>query len=92
VKEHKQMNKICELKLRTARKGGAILAETVRAGNPQLSPDGTIGLLPKDFTRNMSSRWQQLAAVADADFEEHLASVKASDEELTLAGALSRAE
>jgi len=47
--------------LRIERQLGELLEKTVRAGNPQLSHDVTIGTLPKGVTRSQSSRWQALA-------------------------------
>lgn len=54
---------------RLRRKMGEMLAETVRAGNPQLSRDTTIGLRELGISRDKSSRWQQMASVPEDDFE-----------------------
>lgn len=88
--DHEKQNEIAEAKLRTARKGGAILADAQMFGRDEnVSRDGT--RLPEGLSRNQSSRWQALAAIPADAFEEHLAAVKASDAELTLAGALTLA-
>jgi hypothetical protein len=52
-----------EIKLRAGWKLGQLLAEHVRAGNPQLSHAATIGKLPEGINRSQSSRWQLMARV-----------------------------
>jgi len=59
--------------LRVEKRIGELLAETVRAGNPQLSKDATIGRLPKGITRDQSSKWQKLAGMPTQIFEDYLA-------------------
>jgi hypothetical protein len=44
--------------------------------------------LPKDVNRTQSSRWQAVAGIPAAAFEEHLAEVRGREEELTTAGVL----
>lgn len=80
--EHGQMNEIAEAKLRTARKGGQLLESFVARGYKSETR------IPEGISRSRSSRWQLLAAISDAEFEAHLASVKAGEDELTLAGTL----
>lgn len=85
--DHDKQNEIAEAKLRTARKGGALLAETNRYKSDSRRASES---LPEEMTWSQSSRWQAIAALASSDFEEHIATVLASDgdEELTLAGLL----
>jgi hypothetical protein len=53
-----QAKRFAEERLRIERRIGEILAEVVRAGNPQLSDDTTIDRrLPNGITRDQSSRW-----------------------------------
>lgn len=85
--DHEKQNEIAEAKLRTARKGGTILATTVEHRGGRLAA-ATEAKLPDGFSQQQSHRWQAIAAIPDDEFEEHIAAVKASDEELTLAGAL----
>lgn len=72
----RKQNEIAELKIRTARKGGAILAETVSPGNPQFSREGRIRTLPDGLSFNQSSRWQALASIPEDQFEEEIADRK----------------
>ena len=80
-----------EIKVRAERRAGEMLAEIgVKPGNPQLSHDRTIG--PKldelGITRNQSSRWQKLAAVPEAQFEQAVAAAKEVAGEVTTAALL----
>lgn len=82
--DHAQQNEIAEAKLRTARKGGQLLASVT---SPNASREGR-RQLPEGMTWNQSSRWQSLASLDDDTFEAHLSAVRERDEELTLASAL----
>lgn len=84
--DHEKQNKIAEAKLRTARKGGELLAATMGSGrHKQKSHDETFGRLPEGFTRSMSSRWQMLASIPEDRWEEAIARVKmTANDELTL--------
>lgn len=77
-----------ELKLRAERRLGELLAATVKAGNPELSQAGTITKLPEGISRSQSHRWQTVAAVPDAAFEAHVASVREEQISLTTAGVM----
>ena len=61
-----------EIRLYAERRLGEMLAETVRAGNPQLSSSTTIGL-PNGITRDQSSKWQRIARLPDDVFQHELA-------------------
>lgn len=82
--DHEKQNAIAEAKLRIARKGGELLAKTVKPGNPQLSRDATVATLPEGFTRSMSSRWQMLASIPEERWEQTIAHASRGDDELTL--------
>ena len=84
----KAQNAAAEIVLRASRKAGEILAETVRPGNPQLFHDGIIGLSELGIGLTQSHRWQQLARLDDAVFEDHIQQAKDEGRELTTAGAL----
>lgn len=88
--DNEKQNEIAEAKLRTARKGGALIPAQFPHGGDARFRDGT--LVDAGLTKQQSHRWQALASISDIDFEEHLATVKASAEELTLAGALALAQ
>jgi hypothetical protein len=84
--DHAKQNEIAEAKLRTARKGGKLLA-----AKPPQSRDATTGTfldgktLPDGITRSMSSRWQLLASIPDEKWEASIAHAKATaNDELTL--------
>ena len=56
-------NDAAEVTLRAFRRIGELLAAQVRAGNPQLSRERTIGLREVGISRNESSQSQQIAAL-----------------------------
>lgn len=86
--EHEQMNEIAEAKLRTARKGGEILRDTIEHRGGRLA-SATEAKLPEGLSQQHSHRWQRLAAVEADEFETFIETTKASENvELTLAGAL----
>lgn len=86
-----EQNEIAVTKLRTARKGGELLAETV--GHSGGSPSHGARDLPEGFTWSMSSRWQAIrpSQLPDEDFVAHVTAKKEAGEELTLSGVLSLA-
>lgn len=67
-----QVNLAAMARLWAERRAGELLAGTVKAGNPQLSPTPTIGLNELGITRDQSSEWQKLAEVPADEFEEAL--------------------
>lgn len=80
-----EMERQCaEIRLRAERRIGELLAATVRAGNPQLSPKGTIGLRDLGITRKQSAKWQAMATLPTADFERYVSTAR----EPTTAGVL----
>lgn len=64
--------KIDIYKARVDRKCGEWLSENVKAGNPQLSKQSTIGLSDIKITRDESSRLQKIAAIPENKFEDIL--------------------
>jgi len=81
--EAADMERQCaEIRLRAERRIGALLAETVKPGNPQLSREVTIGLSELGITRNQSSKWQLAATLPEAEFERYVSTAR----ELTTAG------
>ena len=80
-----EMGRRCaELRLRAERRLGELLAQSVRAGNPQLSHGATIGLGKLGITRDQSSRWQTAAKLPAAAFERYVRTTR----EPTTAGVL----
>jgi hypothetical protein len=81
--DHAKQNKIAEAKLRTARKGGELLAAApnrYKTHSRRASES-----LPEGFTWSMSSRWQLLASIPDDRWEQTIARTKATaNDELTL--------
>lgn len=58
-------NKLALLRIRAQRRGGELLASTVRQGRPsKRSHDATFSL-PEGIDKHLSSRWQALAAIAE---------------------------
>lgn len=70
-------NRFAELELRSARRLGELLAETVRQGRPrkestQSTVSGYPKGLPEGITRDRSSKCQRIAAIDEDAFEEFL--------------------
>jgi ParB family chromosome partitioning protein len=81
-KEAAQKAKIFQL--RAERKAGAWLAENVKAGNPQLSHDATIGL-PDGIDGYESSRWQMEARLPEEKFNEWVDGCLSTGKEISAA-------
>jgi site-specific DNA-methyltransferase (adenine-specific) len=82
--DHAKQNQIAEAKLRTARKGGQLLAaDESLAHGKNASRDAR--RLPDGMTWSMSSRWQTLASVPEEKWEQSIAHALATpNDELTL--------
>jgi len=52
-------------KIRAERRGGELLKEQVKPGNPQLSHDERIRLKEIGIDHNQSHRWQQMASIPE---------------------------
>jgi len=77
VSDAAEMERHCaEIRLRAERRIGELLAETVKRGNPQLSPRVTIGLSELGITRNQSSKWQLAAMLPEAEFERYVSAAR----------------
>ena len=64
AKQAGEMERQCAIiRLRAERRISELLAATIKPGNPQLSPEVTIGLGKLGITRNQSSKWQAVASV-----------------------------
>jgi hypothetical protein len=85
---HEMGRQLAEIKLRCERRIGQLLRGTVKPGNPQLFPTGTIGLEKLGISRKQSHFWQLAATLPDADFEKYLESSR----ELTTAGVVKLAK
>lgn len=75
-------NLAAEAKLRAERRAGELLAESVKAGNPQLSHGETIGLDELGIDRNQSSRWQAIATVSEHNFDLYIDDAKRTGKEI----------
>jgi len=74
LREHEEHGRAMRVaQLRVEKRIGEVLAGTVRAGNPQLSKDATIGRLPEGITRDQSSKWQKLAEIPTEVFDGYVA-------------------
>ena len=82
-----------EIKVRAERRAGEMLAEMPKhsGGNPNLSRS-TTGSPPTledlGVSRDQSSRWQKLAAIPEAKFEQAVAAAKETAREVTTAALL----
>ena len=75
--EAAEMERQCaEIRLRAERRIGELLAGTVRAGNPQLCPEGRIGLRDLGITAKQSANWQRAATLPAADFERYVSTAR----------------
>jgi hypothetical protein len=87
-------NHAAEIKLRAERRAGELLAAmaknrgTLLGGHTVLPPGPEPRLADLAISKMQSSRWQRVAAIPPAVFEQHIAAVKAAGEELTSAGLL----
>lgn len=89
------INDAAEIKLRAERRAGEILADMEKQ---QGARDGKTGLhdvtpLPPRLSslgiaKHESARWQHMAAIPEAEFEQHVAKTKAAGKELSTAGVL----
>lgn len=93
------MNHAAEVKLRAERKAGELLRRTAEAGERQGQGDNQTyqrdtsappTLADLGISRVQSSRWQAIAEVEPAVFEEYLADAKANAQAITTSGALAR--
>lgn len=89
------VNAAAEIKLRAERRAGQILLEMDKheGGRPSENPSSASrGFAPKladlGVTHDQSSRWQQMAAMPQSKFEQHLAERKEAGEEITLKSVL----
>jgi len=78
-------NEAAELKLDAQRKGGAMLAGRVSAGNPQLLSDSIIKLGDVGITPYESMNWQCLGRIPEDKYEHKKAEIRADNKELTTA-------
>src|SRR5262249_45482569 len=92
-----EQNRAAETKIRAERRMGGALAGVGKAegGGDQRSDhrshDATAGrptLADLGITKTQSSRWQAMASVPEADFEQHIAKVKGRGKELTSASVI----
>jgi len=81
-------NKIGAIKLNAEYKAGKMLLKDVKAGNPQLSNASTIGLDKIGISRDLSSKWQQIASIPEEKFKKFIEDCIKIGEELTTAKAL----
>lgn len=79
-------NRIAELRIRTARKAGGILAKTVRRGGKSNSHGGSSTPLPDGISWNQSSRWQELSRVKNDLLASYLHEATENRVEVTVAG------
>ena len=80
-------NKCAEIRIRCERRGGEILKETTKAGNPQWSHDATIDRLEDiGISKSQSSRWQAISQIPEPIFENHIREVVEKEQELTSSG------
>jgi len=78
-------NQCSEIRIRCERRGGEILRESTRVGNPQWSHDATIDRLEDmGISKSQSSRWQSISSIPEKIFDDHISEItKNGDKELT---------
>lgn len=83
---------ICaEVKLRAERRAGEMIAQMPKQNGDPLLHDVT-RVEDLGISRNQSSRWQSIAGIPEAEFEDYIASANARARELTTSGALKLAK
>jgi N6-adenosine-specific RNA methylase IME4 len=83
-------NQACEVKLRSERRAGELLSETVKkGGSPKLQ---RATLEPLGIDKSQSHRWQRVASLDEQTFEDYITETKDAGRELTTAGALTLAK
>ena len=85
-------NQAAEIKIRAERRAGELLREIdrERRGGDRRSKSrgGALKLADLGINKNQSSRWQQIAAIDEPTFEQHIAKTKNNGRELTSAATL----
>lgn len=83
-------NQCAEIKLRSERRAGELLAEKIQPGGDRRSGSRSHDETLKEIgiNKSQSSRWQAIATMPETKFEQHLAQTQAEGEELTTAGVL----
>ena len=88
-------NHATEIKLRAERKAGELLGELEKdkGGRPEKTPDIVSAVSEyrqaiesAEVEERQARRWQEVAKIPEPIFEEHIAEVKESKEELSTAG------
>lgn len=79
-------NRLAILRIRAQRRGGELLAATVRQGRPSKRSHDATFLLPEDIDKHVSSRWQALAGIAEKVLDDYLRVQTEGGGEVTTAG------
>lgn len=79
-------NKLATLRIKAQRRGGDLLAATVRQGRPKKSSHDETFSLPEGIDKNTSFRWQAMADIAEQALEDYLRIQEERGEEVTAAG------
>lgn len=79
-------NKLATLRIKAQRRGGELLASTVRQGRPKKRSHDETFSLPEGIDKNTSFRWQALAEIAEKTLEDYLKLQEECGEEVTTAG------
>lgn len=81
-------NQVAEIKLRAEKRIGELLKTDIKQGGDRTARSQVVTLKDLGIDKMQSHRWQQVASLPDKQFEEHLANIKASNEELTTVGVI----
>src|SRR5262245_31999541 len=81
-------NQAAEIKLRSERRLGELLAGTVNHAGSRGVGNTVLPTLPEGISKMQSSRWQREASVPPEEFERYLMHTREAGEELTSAGLL----
>lgn len=87
-----EQNQNALLRIRTQRRGGQLLAETVRRGRPKKSSHDESFSLPDGIDHNVSHRWQAMAAIAEKFLDDYVKAQTTDGSEVTCAGFVRYAE
>jgi N6-adenosine-specific RNA methylase IME4 len=81
-------NTCAELKVRAERKAGEMLAEMPKLAGARAGSQGATPLADLGVNKHQSRRWQLIAALPEARFEQHLAETRDAGREITSSAAI----
>jgi phage N-6-adenine-methyltransferase len=96
LRSREAQNHAAHVSLMCQRRAGELLAQTVKRGGDRTKEQSDtlslcLGVDSESKARQLSSRWQRLAAIAETDFEAAVQEIVGAGDELTTAGLIRKA-